>query len=91
MLPLDPKQKGGFMLSALLIAENGGSNDLKWLVQFCLWIARSLILAIFCGFGILKMVKGHSEENPQMKSEGLEMIAMGAFIFAGTFAVEAAF
>ena len=79
------------MLSALFIAGETGSNDLQWLVQLCLWIARSLILAVFCGFGILKFVQGHSEENPQKKSEGLEMIALGAFIFAGTFAVEAAF
>ncbi len=79
------------MLSAILIAGEAGSNDLQWLVQFCLWIARSLILAIFWGFGILKVVQGNSEENPQKKSEGFEMIAMGAFIFAGTFAVEAAF
>ena len=80
------------MLSAIaIIAENSGENDMKWLVQFCMWIARSLILVIFCGFGILKCVKGHSEENPQMKSDGFQMIAMGAFIFAGTFAIEATF
>lgn len=78
------------MLSAIIMAGSSGESDLNWLVSFCMWIARSLILVIFCGFGILKCIKGQNEENAQMKSDGFQMIGAGAFIFAGTFAVEAA-
>lgn len=78
------------MLSALFFETAAGENDLKWLVQFCMWIARALVLLVFCGFGIYKAVKGQGEENAQEKNEGLQMIGLGAFIFAGTFAIEKA-
>lgn len=61
------------------------------LVDVLMWIARALILAIGGGIGLVKIVKGKSDENPKYTTEGILSVAASGILFAATFAVEAAF
>ena len=61
------------------------------LTAILLWIARAVIIAIGGGFGLVKITKGKSDENPKEMNEGFSIIAAAGIIFAATFAVQAIF
>lgn len=52
--------------------------------------ARTLIITLGGGLGLVKMVKGKSDENPRDFGEGLASIGAAGVLYAATFAVAAA-
>ncbi len=76
---------------SLLLSTPTTNADLTWLTTVCLWIARSIVLVVFCGFGLYRLVKGQSNEDARERAEGLSLIAVGGIIFAATFAIAAIF
>ncbi len=61
------------------------------LVQWLLGIARTLIIAAGGGIGLVKIVKGKTDENPRDFNEGLIIIGGAGAIVAASFAIEAVF
>ena len=56
-----------------------------------MYLARVVLLFVGCGVGIIKIVKGKSDENPRDMTEGFTVIGAAGAIFAATFAIEAIF
>lgn len=57
------------------------------LVKYMMYIARIVLLAIGGGSGIIKMVKGKSDENPKILYEGLVTLGAVGVMFSATFAI----
>ncbi|SFY12109.1 hypothetical protein [Ruminococcus sp. XPD3002] len=55
------------------------------------WIARCAVLTVGGAGGLIKIVKGKSDENPRDFTEGVAMLVVAAFIFGATFAVQKLF
>lgn len=55
------------------------------------WIARAVVIAVGGDVGIVKIVKGKSDENPKDMNEGLAALGATGVIFAATFAIQAIF
>lgn len=49
-------------------------------------IARTLIIVLGGGIGLVRMVKGKSDENPKEFGEGLATVGAAGVLFAATFA-----
>ena len=75
----------------LLLFVTTGNSDLDWIVAVLLWIARCLVLGVFCGTGLYKFVKGVSDEQPSLTKEGLTLVVAGGAVFAASFALTAIF
>ncbi len=80
-----------FFFSAASMMQYQENSDLGALVSLLMWIGRCLVLAIFCGTGVVKVVKGQADERPEQKSEGFILIAAGGVLFAMTFAISGIF
>lgn len=61
------------------------------LVSILMYLARAVVLFVGCGVGIVKIVKGKSDENPRDMTEGFAVIGAAGAIFAATFAIETIF
>lgn len=61
------------------------------IVNWLMGIARTLILAAGGGIGLIKVVKGKTDENPRDFNEGLIILGGAGAIVAASFAVEAVF
>ncbi len=61
------------------------------LVSDLMNIARTLIILVGGGVGLVKIVKGKTDENPRDFAEGLAAIAIAGILFAATFAIEKIF
>ena len=61
------------------------------LAKSLLETARTLILVVGGGAGIINIVKGKSDENPKLFEEGLATIGIAGALYAATFAIAAAF
>lgn len=61
------------------------------IVNWLMGIARTLILAAGGGIGLIKIVKGKTDENPRDFNEGLIILGGAGAIVAASFAVEAVF
>lgn len=57
------------------------------LAKFMMYIARCLLIALGGGSGLIKTVKGKSDENPRLMYEGLVTIGAAGVMFAMTFAI----
>ena len=79
------------MLSLITTAAMVGNQDMTDLVNLLMWIARSLVLLVFGSTGIVKIMKGQEEENPNMRTEGIALVIAGAVLFSATFALAGIF
>lgn len=61
------------------------------LVKILMYIARALLILVGGGAGLIKIVKGKSDESPKDFNEGLVIIAAAGILFGATFAIEAMF
>lgn len=66
-------------------------KKLSEIAKILMYIARVLVIAIGGGSGLLRIVKGKSDENPKEFNEGLMSIGLAGAIFAASFAITAAF
>lgn len=77
---------------ALAAANNPDETTaISDLLAILFYVARVLILAVGGGIGIIKMVKGKSDENPRDFYEGIIVVAAAGVLFAATFGVQAIF
>ena len=79
------------MLSLITTAAMVGNQDMTDLINLLMWIARSLVLLVFGSTGIVKIMKGQEEENPNMRTEGIALVIAGAVLFSATFALAGIF
>lgn len=91
MPPLQFPQKGKNMILSLFLTTPTTNADLTWLTNVCFWLARCVILAVFCGFGLYRVVKGQTNEDVRERTEGITLVAVGGVLFASTFAIAAIF
>ena len=63
------------------------SDPLGELVSIIMWVARTLLLVIGGGCGLVMIVKGKAEENPKLSLEGYGAIGAAAVLFSATFVV----
>lgn len=63
-------------------------EDMNGLANELLDVARVLLIVIGCGIGLIKIVKGKTDENPRDFFEGLAVIVIAAVLEAASFAVE---
>lgn len=75
------------MMITLVLADYGIGS----LTSTLFFIARALILVAGGSVGIIKIVKGKSDENPKETYEGLTALVAAGVIFAATFAIQAIF
>lgn len=61
------------------------------LVKILMYIARALVILVGGGVGLIKIVKGKSDDNPKEFNEGIAIIAAAGILFGATFAIEAMF
>ncbi len=61
------------------------------IANWLMGIARTLILAAGGGIGLIKVVKGKTDENPRDFNEGLIILGGAGALVAASFAVEAVF
>lgn len=76
------------MNSLMLLAA---SDPLGELVGIIMWVARCLVLLAGGGGGLFMIVKGKSDENPKLSTEGIFAIVAAAILFSATFAVQSIF
>lgn len=76
------------MNSLMLLAA---TDPLGELVGIIMWVARCLVLLIGGGGGLVMIVKGKSDENPKLSTEGYFAIGAAAVLFSATFAVQSIF
>ena len=76
------------MNSLMLLAA---SDPLGELVGIIMWVARCLVLLVGGGGGLFMIVKGKSDENPKLSTEGIFAIVAAAILFSATFAVQSIF
>lgn len=80
------------MYNALvIIAAEIPADPLSSLIGILFWIARCVLLLIGGGGGLFMIVKGKTEDKPDVIQEGFFGIGGAAVLFAATFAVEAIF
>lgn len=75
-------------IAPILLATDFGIGKL---IDVLFFVARAIIIAIGGGVGLIKIVKGKSDENPKDFGEGLAAIGIAGVLFAATFAITAAF
>ncbi len=75
-------------IKPIIAAADYGIGDLTAIL---FWLARAVVIAVGGAVGIIKIVKGKSDENPKQMNEGLVILASAGVIFAATFAVQAIF
>lgn len=63
-------------------------KDMNELANDLLNVARILLIVIGAAVGLIKIVKGKTDENPRDFFEGLVVIAIAAVLEAASFAVE---
>lgn len=63
-------------------------KDMNELANDLLNVARVLLIVIGAAVGLIKIVKGKTDENPRDFFEGLAVIAIAAVLEAASFAVE---
>lgn len=61
------------------------------LVNDLMNVARTLIILVGGGVGLVKIVKGKTDENPKDFAEGLAAVVIAGVLFAATFAIEKIF
>lgn len=66
-------------------------TDIADLTSIVMNAARVLIIAAGGAIGIVKIVKGKSDENPREFNEGLIILGATGVVFAATFAVQGIF
>lgn len=76
------------MNSLMLLAA---TDPLGELVGIIMWVARCLVLLVGGGGGLVMIVKGKSDENPKLSTEGIFAIVAAAILFSATFAVQSIF
>jgi len=76
------------MNSLMLLAA---TDPLGELVGIIMWVARCLVLLVGGGGGLFMIVKGKSDENPKLSTEGIFAIVAAAILFSATFAVQSIF
>ena len=63
------------MNSLMLLAA---TDPLGELVGIIMWVARCLVLLVGGGGGLFMIVKGKSDENPKLSTEGIFAIVSAA-------------
>lgn len=76
-----------FVTAAMLV----DNTDIKDLVNLLMWLARCLVLLVFGATGIVKIMKGQQDENPNLRTEGITLVIAGAALFSATFALAGIF
>ncbi len=66
----------------------GGSNTKTVLISVIFWVIRGII-GVIGAAGLLKAVQAQADEDPRGRNAGFTTLAVAAFGFAGTFAIEA--
>lgn len=61
------------------------------LAKSLMFLARALVITIGGSIGLYKIVKGKSDEAPQISREGFVTVGAAGVIFAATFAIQALF
>ena len=61
------------------------------LANFLLGIARSVIMLVGGGIGLIKIVKGHSDEDPKCFNDGLLALVGAGALVGATFGIAAIF
>ena len=76
------------MNSLMLLAATDPLGELEGIIM---WVARCLVLLVGGGGGLFMIVKGKSDENPKLSTEGIFAIVAAAILFSATFAVQSIF
>ncbi len=66
----------------------GGSNTKTVLISVIFWVIRGII-GVIGAAGLLKAVQAQADEDPRGRNAGFTTLAVAAFGFAGTFAIQA--
>lgn len=80
-----------FIIVAVEESEIPDDMGVGKLANILFWIARAVVVAVGGGVGIVKIVKGKSDENPRDTYDGLAILGAAGVIFAATFAIQAIF
>lgn len=66
----------------------GGANTKTVLISVIFWVIRGII-GVIGAAGLLKAVQAQADEDPRGRNAGFTTLAVAAFGFAGTFAIQA--
>lgn len=80
-----------YLLGNNSLATELPSNPIGELIGILFWAGRCLLVLAGGCIGLIKIIKGKSEENPKDTTEGIAVIIIAGVLFAATFAVQAVF